>query len=146
SRDHYCCWHDSRSKPDSTLGQFVRGKEYYSESQAHFESWLRDFNKSKPADEWWQTTQHWQRMLPETELNYAARCRPTPDDELLFPKFPHLLRKDKETAPTANYYELLHYSPFGGDLLLKLVKRAVESENLGNRGVPDLLCVSFSSN
>src|SRR5262249_12787844 len=37
-------------------------------------------------------------------------------------------------------------SPFGNELLLEMVQRAVEAEHLGGGDAPDLLCVSFSSN
>jgi hypothetical protein len=37
-------------------------------------------------------------------------------------------------------------SPFGNDILEELAERAVEAEQLGQRGVTDLLAVSFSSN
>src|SRR5262249_57600351 len=46
----------------------------------------------------------------------------------------------------SRYYESLYNSPFGNDLLLALVKEAVVAEQLGKDDVPDLLCVSFSSN
>jgi len=47
--------------------------------------------------------------------------------------------------PTA-YYGALENSPFGNELLLGLAERAVDAEHLGSHDVPDLLCVSFSSN
>ena len=37
-------------------------------------------------------------------------------------------------------------SPFGNDVLLELAKKAIIAEKLGQRDVPDLLCLSFSSN
>jgi hypothetical protein len=49
-------------------------------------------------------------------------------------------------APGGLYYQALYTSPFGNDLLLDLVERAVEAEQLGRHAEPDLLCVSFSSN
>src|SRR5262249_34951607 len=43
-------------------------------------------------------------------------------------------------------YQALYTSPFGNDLLLDLVRRAVDAEQLGRHDNPDLLCVSFSCN
>lgn len=40
----------------------------------------------------------------------------------------------------------LEASPFGNDILEELAERAIEAEKLGQRGVTDLLSVSFSSN
>ena len=46
--------------------------------------------------------------------------------------------------PGRAYYESLYASPFGNELLLDLVDRAVDAEKLGTHETPDLLCVSFS--
>ena len=43
-------------------------------------------------------------------------------------------------------YEKLLASPWGNELLEKLAERAIDAEKLGQRGVTDLLTVSFSSN
>src|SRR5205807_4883101 len=59
--------------------------------------------------------------------------------------FPHPFR-DKAGKPQKSYYDALSNSPFGNDLLLGLAKRAIDAEHLGTHDVPDLLCVSFSSN
>src|SRR5262249_49384067 len=59
--------------------------------------------------------------------------------------FPHPMSVGL-TKPGKNYYEALANSPFGNELLLELVKRALAAEQLGKRDVPDLLVVSFSSN
>jgi predicted AlkP superfamily pyrophosphatase or phosphodiesterase len=43
-------------------------------------------------------------------------------------------------------YNAVYNSPFGNELLEAFAERAVEAEKLGQRGVTDLLAVSFSSN
>src|SRR5262249_14206160 len=43
-------------------------------------------------------------------------------------------------------YEALYNSPFGNEMLLALVQRAIEAEQLGQHEAPDLLSVSFSCN
>jgi hypothetical protein len=43
-------------------------------------------------------------------------------------------------------YRAIYESPFGNELIEALAERAVEAEKLGQRGVTDLLAVSFSSN
>jgi hypothetical protein len=44
------------------------------------------------------------------------------------------------------YYDAVYDSPFGNELLLQFAKKAIEAEELGHHGAPDLLCLSFSSN
>lgn len=46
----------------------------------------------------------------------------------------------------AKLYRAVYGSPFGNELLEALAERAVASEKLGQRDVPDLLAISFSSN
>src|SRR5262249_35897865 len=43
-------------------------------------------------------------------------------------------------------YEAVACSPMGNELVLELVKRAIDAEQLGQRGTQDFLSVSFSSN
>ena len=50
----------------------------------------------------------------------------------------------KEKGPAL--YEAVYGSPFGNDLLLDFATEAIVQERLGQRGVTDLLSVSFSSN
>lgn len=57
--------------------------------------------------------------------------------------FPHPMGDDPRPGPT--YYGAVETSPFGNELLLELVKRAVAGEKLGRGEAADLLCVSFSS-
>jgi hypothetical protein len=59
--------------------------------------------------------------------------------------FPHPLTGGLK-EPGKKYYQALYTSPFGNELLLELVKRAIDAEALGTGGAPDLLCVSFSAN
>jgi hypothetical protein len=49
-------------------------------------------------------------------------------------------------APGPQLYSAMAASPFGNDLLRDLAVAALEHEKLGQRGVTDLLSVSFSSN
>ena len=43
-------------------------------------------------------------------------------------------------------YNAVYDSPFGNELVEAFAERAVEAEKLGQRGVTDLLTISFSSN
>ncbi|MBK9167314.1 MAG: alkaline phosphatase family protein [Bryobacterales bacterium] len=55
----------------------------------------------------------------------------------------------KRTMPAADdpkFGDTVAMSPFGNDMLLDFLETAVDAEKLGQRGVTDLLAVSFSSN
>jgi predicted AlkP superfamily pyrophosphatase or phosphodiesterase len=49
-------------------------------------------------------------------------------------------------APGGPLYSAVYGSPFGNELLAAFAQAAIEAERLGQRGVTDLLSVSFSSN
>jgi hypothetical protein len=127
---------------DGSTGTFVTSL-YYGDG---LPKWVADFNAEKPADRWFGLA--WDRVRPD--LDYAARSGP--DDRPGEGKgkkqgvtFPHPTDGGEKTVGK-NYYEAVYNSPYGNDLLLELVKRAVDAEQLGADDVPDLLCVSFSSN
>ena len=57
---------------------------------------------------------------------------------------PMMKQLPKETGTTL--YEAVYGSPFGNQMLLDFTTAAIAEERLGQRGVTDLLTVSFSSN
>jgi hypothetical protein len=135
-RPDACYWFDT------TDGQFVTST-YYRDAP---HPWVTALNRPAAADRWFNRP--WERLRPE--LNYEKYSGP--DDVAGEWKgygqgrvFPHPMDGGLK-APHKNYYEALYNSPFGNDLLLELVKQAVDAEKLGSRDVPDLLCVSFSCN
>jgi predicted AlkP superfamily pyrophosphatase or phosphodiesterase len=126
----------------SSAGAFVTST-YYREK---LHPWVADYNRSRPGDAWFG--RDWQRLLPN--LDYARHSGPddVPSEWTGYHQgrtFPHPMTGGLK-KPGKAYYQALVNSPFGNDLLLGLVKRAVTAERLGQRGVPDLLTVSFSSN
>ena len=48
--------------------------------------------------------------------------------------------------PGPDLYQAVYNTPYGSDLLLEFATKALEEEKLGQRGVLDLMSVSFSSN
>src|SRR5205807_2471471 len=58
--------------------------------------------------------------------------------------FPHAMDGGLK-KPGKKYYDAVYNSPMGNEVLLDLVKRAIDAEKLGTRDVPDVLLVSFSS-
>jgi hypothetical protein len=113
---------------------------------ARLHPWLAEFNRGRPADRWFGKA--WDRLRPD--LNYVRYSGP---DDVAGEgsgwnqgrTFPHPMTGGLK-EPGKTYYEALENSPFGNDLLLTLAKRAIEAEHLGGHDVPDLLCLSFSSN
>jgi hypothetical protein len=102
---------------DTKSGNFVTSTYYVSE----LPPWARAFNDQKAPD------------------TYAGRAwtllaRPATSVKQLPP--------DSSTA----LYDGIWASPFGNDLLASFADAALTAEQLGQRGVTDLLSVSFSSN
>jgi predicted AlkP superfamily pyrophosphatase or phosphodiesterase len=131
-----CYWWDTAD------GLFVTSN-YYRDS---LHPWVAELDRTRPADRWFDRT--WERLLPGVDYTRASG----PDDVVGEGKgkaqgrtFPHPLHGGL-WRPGEDYYEALFNSPFGNDLLLELVKRAIDREELGRHTVPDLLCISFSSN
>jgi hypothetical protein len=127
---------------DTDTGMFVTSTYY--RNRVH--SWVASFNERKPADYWFGRT--WQRLWPG--LNYASYSGPDEvQGEGIGVKqgqaFPHPLTGGLK-RPAPEYYKALLNSPFGNDLLLDLALRALETERLGQRDVPDFLSLSFSCN
>jgi predicted AlkP superfamily pyrophosphatase or phosphodiesterase len=107
--------------------------------------WVANFNRSKFIDTFYK--REWRKKLPE------AAYRIVDDDDVPYEQqrdgfdrtFPHRVVGKDSTRITPSYYWALSRSPFGAEVLNELAQRAIVGEELGRRGVTDLLCVSFSS-
>lgn len=104
--------------------------------------WVKDWNKKKLADAGFNKP--WERLLP-------AESYPTPDDSPyeadlkgLGRVFPHSVN-GKLQAPGPAFYETISYVPLGLDLTMDFVRAALAGEQLGKRGVTDVLAVSVST-
>jgi hypothetical protein len=128
---------------DGATGQAITSTYY----RDHLEDWVTAFNKEKRADRWFG--KDWLRL--RTDIDYEKYSGPddAPGESLGYSNaiqgrtFPHPMDGGLK-QPGKTYYELLYASPFGNELLLDLVDRAVDAEKLGAHETPDLLCVSFS--
>jgi len=117
-------------------GKFVTST-YYRE---RLHPWVEKFNAGKPADRWRDMT--WDKLRPD--LDYERYSGP--DDVAGEGKGAMQGRTFPHPMGSLLYYQALYNSPFGNELLLDLVKKAIDAEHLGHGPVPDLLCVSFSCN
>ena len=134
-RPDACYWQSG------STGNFITSTYY----RDRLHPWVERFNRRRLVDSW--SGKQWQRLRPD--LDYAKYSGP--DDVAGEGKgfgqgrtFPHPMGSADKAAK--QYYGALTLSPFGNDVLLAFTKEAIVAEKLGSRDVPDLLCVSFSSN
>lgn len=123
----------------SETGRFASSTYYM---QQH-PQWVTDFNAARPADAFFKKP--WAPLLPE-----AAYARSVPDGQSWQVsngngnRLPAVIG-DKTDAPGPRFYGNLLASPFGDELTLSFARAAVTNEQLGQRGVQDILSVSLSS-
>jgi hypothetical protein len=132
----------------SETGRFASSTYYM---QQH-PQWVTDFNAAKPADAFFQKT--WAPLLPGYDCAPAtpgcAYARSTPDGQAWQNasgngnKLPVVIG-GKIDAPGPRFYGNIPPSPFGDELTLAFARAAVKNEQLGQRGVQDVLTVSLSS-
>lgn len=106
--------------------------------------WVTAWNGKKLADTWFGKA--WDRALPPEAYALAAPDN-TPSEagaKGLGKTFPHKIT-GKLKAPGPDYYEALCMTPFANDWEIDFAKAAVDNEQLGQRGVTDLLAVSLSA-
>ncbi|MCC7340337.1 MAG: alkaline phosphatase family protein, partial [Bryobacterales bacterium] len=101
---------------DNQTGDFVSSTYYFPELPA----WVKAHNARKLQD----------RYLGK-DFTAAGEAQP-------FTKVPATL------GPA--YYAALRYTPYSSELIVEFAKSAVEHYKMGQRGVTDLLSVSFSAN
>ena len=102
---------------DTKTGSFVTSSYYMKEAPA----WVRAFNERRRPDT--LAGQTWTPLAPPSAV---------------------LRQLPKETGSTL--YEAVYGSPFGNEMLLDFASATLAEERLGQRGITDLLTVSFSSN
>lgn len=89
----------------------------------------------------------WKKTLPESAFaGLSADDEPweSPADGM-GRTFPHRVTGKDSTRITSSYYSAFIRSPFAMEYLEAFAEAALRGEQLGKRGVTDLLCVSFSS-
>ena len=129
---------------DTRDGRFHTGT-YYGD-RAH--PWVEDFNTAGIVNQWFGKP--WERFRPNLDYqaltgNMDATAQGEDRGISQGLSFPHPTDGGlKAIGP--KYYEAVETSPFGNELLIELVKKALVAEKLGVGETADLLCVSFSSN
>ncbi len=107
-------------------------------------NWVVGWNTKKLADA--SFGKSWERLLPEAAyaLSGLDDAKGEADSKGLGKTFPHKVN-GKLTAPGPDYYEAFVQTPFANEYELDFAKAAVENEQLGARGVIDLLAISLSA-
>ena len=107
--------------------------------------WVKKFNASGMINSYFG--KKWEHSLPPSAFALVDK-----DDAPYegFPagqgrSFPHPIVGDSASHITSSYYTALLGSPYGAHVLAAIAREAVINEQLGTRGVTDLLAVSFSS-
>lgn len=104
---------------------------------------------------WWNTkngafvtSTYYAAALPEWAAAFNARRLPDTwaDKPWALLESPATVFRRLPAEPGGSLYEAVYGSPFGSELLLEFATEALTRERLGQRGVTDLLSVSFSSN
>lgn len=102
--------------------------------------WLVDFNNKKLPDGYLK--QNWSTLYPITSyVQSTADSKPyentiSGEDNT----FPHIT-----DTVTRNRYETFKFTPYANTYTFQTARAAVEGEQLGKRGVTDMLAISFSS-
>lgn len=107
--------------------------------------WVQQFNAAGKMDAYFGRM--WDRLLPVEAYESIQGSGKTPNRfgklglSLDFPK----IVNGGEARPGAAFYEALNHTPFANEILADFACTAVKAEQLGKRGVTDLLAVSFSA-
>ena len=123
---------------DSKDGNFISSTFYGKE----LPSWVQAFNARKLPEQF--ISQKWEPTLPMNQYTES-----TTDDQPYEatlpgeakPVFPHEFAVQAGGAK----YEVLRATPYGDQLTKEFALAALNGEKLGQNGVTDMLCVSFSS-
>ncbi len=122
-------------------GRMVSSRYYY----PGLPPWAREFSEADPSRDYFGKT--WERATRDDDGVPSA-----PDDRAfehdlhgMGKTFPHPLGKEMK-KPEANFYEQVKSSPFGDEIVMEFALRLLREEELGQRGVLDVLSISLSSN
>jgi predicted AlkP superfamily pyrophosphatase or phosphodiesterase len=108
--------------------------------------WVRAFNATGRVESYFGKT--WDRLLPAAAYDKLQGPDDMPGefgDFGMGQTFPRVVKGGSAQISSA-YYEAFEGAPFKNEVLLEFARGVVENENLGRRGVTDLLCLSFSTN
>ena len=123
---------------DSKDGNFISSTYY----QPELPQWVQAFNARKLPEQF--IGQTWQPLLPLNQYTESTTDDQPYENTLTGeakPIFPHQF----VVQAGSGKYEVLRTSPYGDQMTKEFALAALKGEQLGQRDVTDMLCVSFSS-
>ncbi|MCS7014154.1 MAG: alkaline phosphatase family protein [Chloroherpetonaceae bacterium] len=131
---------------DAASGKWISSSYYF--PNGNLPKWLENFNERKLPESY--LGKEWVRLLPDSA--YTMPDDAVGESNLLGeerPVFPHkVIDATKLSDPrlrNVRRFEAIAPTPFGNELTIEIAKAAIEGEALGQRGVTDVLTISFSS-
>ncbi len=109
-------------------------------------AWVEAFNQTGRIDAYFGRT--WDRILPAAVYEELLGPDDVPGESTewgLARTFPKIVNGGAEKIGPV-FYDAFECSPFKSEVLADFARAVVENEKLGQRGVTDLLCLSFSAN
>lgn len=103
--------------------------------------WVKRFNGEKRADK--AFGKKWERLYPADKYQSDDDKKWEAEGKGLGRSFPHTV-DGKLKAPGPDFYAMFQHTPYGLDLTFDFARAAMESEQLGKRGVTDFLGLSIT--
>ncbi len=123
-------------------GRIVTSTAYMKELPA----WVQRFNATGRIDAYFDKV--WDRVLPAAQYEKLVGADDAPGEGAeagMGTTFPKRVNGGAATLTPA-FYDAFENSPFKSEVLVDFAREVVEHEQLGQRGVTDMLCLSFSTN
>jgi hypothetical protein len=123
-------------------GTIVSSSHYMKE----LPEWVKQFNAAGRVETYFGKT--WDRLLPVEAYDKLQGPDDMPGehgDHGMGRTFPRVVNGGSDKITSA-FYEAFEGAPGKNEVLLDFARTAIERENLGGRGVTDMLCLSFSVN
>ncbi len=105
--------------------------------------WVESFNESGRYRSYFGKA--WNLLLSEEEYKKHGIDDGIGESNHLGSRFPHVVDGGNSEELTGAYSYALLASPYGVEILMEFAQEAVKNEQLGQRGVTDLLCLGVSS-
>jgi predicted AlkP superfamily pyrophosphatase or phosphodiesterase len=121
---------------EPTTGNFYTTTYYYDEMP----EWLVAFNEAGHKDRY--RGEQW-TLLHDQETYVFGHQEERPE-EFGYYELGNTFPKNYDNPRDADYYGGLRFSPAGDELTLDLARELMRAEEIGKRGVPDVLTISLS--
>ncbi|MFQ5754289.1 MAG: alkaline phosphatase family protein, partial [bacterium] len=108
-------------------------------------AWVKRFNAAGKINAYFGKV--WKQSLPESAYHIQGPDDVTEEDDNygMGRTFPHIIDGGNKSI-SKSYFTAFKRSPFASEVLADFAMSAIVEEQLGQRGVPDILCVGFSAN